>query len=88
MKPKEMILTLLDHMDEKDHYAELKVRDQFGELQDIQLEVVYFHYTNIDSIDDDEMGETEECLGGGAPGCRWCVIGDVAIKAVVIEEYQ
>ena len=82
MKPKEMILTMLDHLDERDHYVELKVRDQFGELQDIQLEVVYFHHVDHD-IDEDKVEDEEECSG---TGCPRCYARDVPLKAIVIEE--
>ena len=83
MNPKEMILTMLEHLDERDHHVELKIRDQFGELQDIQFAVVYFHHAKIND-DDDEVGNQEECPDTGCPRCE---VGDVTTKAIVIEEF-
>ena len=93
MNPKEMILTMLDHLDEGKHHVELKVCDQVGEFKDIELEIVYFHYTDSDTIcdwladnslvHDDETGDTERCP---QTECRWCKVGDVSTKAIVIEE--
>ena len=81
MKPKEMILAMLDYIDEKDYKVELRIRDSLGVLTDIYLDVVYFHYTGVDA-NDDGTDDIVECLEAN---CQWCKARDVPTKAVVFE---